>query len=141
MSYTAFALKFGMVKLCIFGLITGWRQIKILDTTWVLGISYLGVSRSPTLAEFVRDNDQNPCRCGQRRYPALCEKIAGATRPDVSAEPDKYCGDTTKMILNQYFQLPKPGITCEIGSPSSHGAALCGFHRPYRGNHSWFGQL
>lgn len=61
---------------------------KLLDITGELGCSYLGISRSATLAEAVSGNGWNIRRCGGRRYPLLCEKIAAAPLPDANTGPD-----------------------------------------------------
>lgn len=61
---------------------------KILDLTGALGCSYLGVSRTAYVAEATCSNGWNIRRCGRRRYPQLCDKIAAATVPDADAGPD-----------------------------------------------------
>lgn len=54
-----------------------WLEMgRLIDITGELGISYLGVSRSATLAEATRDDSWNIRGCGQRRYPHLCDTLA-----------------------------------------------------------------
>lgn len=62
---------------------------KLLDVTGELGLTYLGVSRSATLADVTCSNGWNIRRCGRRRYPHLCDKISAATIPDANAGADK----------------------------------------------------
>ena len=61
---------------------------RLLDITWELGICYLGVSKSATLAEAAQENGWNIRRCGHRRYPHLCDTLAEAPRPVAIAGPD-----------------------------------------------------
>lgn len=59
-----------------------------MDITGDLGISYLGISRSATLAEASSNNGCN-IRCGQRRYPQLCDSIVAVPTPEDTTSPDR----------------------------------------------------
>lgn len=52
-----------------------------MDVTGELGIHYLGVNRSATLAEVAHEDGWNIRRCAQSRYPHLCDKLAATCRP------------------------------------------------------------
>ncbi|KAF2597059.1 hypothetical protein F2Q68_00011175 [Brassica cretica] len=62
--------------------------MKIKDLGY-LGIIYLGIRRSATLAEASSNNGWNIRRCGQRRYPQLCDSIAVVPTPEDTAGPDR----------------------------------------------------
>ena len=66
-----------------------WLKIgRLLYITGELGIHYLGVNRSATLAEAAHENGWNIRRCGQRRYPHLWDTIAEASWPVATVGPD-----------------------------------------------------
>ncbi|XP_013718782.2 uncharacterized protein LOC106422538 [Brassica napus] len=85
-----------------------WLEIgRLIDITGELGISYLGVSRSTTLAEATRDDCWNIRRCGQRRYPHLCDTLAETPRPVASAGPDIALWRHDQDDFKPYFSATK----------------------------------
>ncbi|XP_018473781.1 uncharacterized protein LOC108845004 [Raphanus sativus] len=61
---------------------------KLIDVTGELGLRYLGVQRSATLAEVASEDGWNLRRCAHRRYPHLCDKLAVTARPVATLGPD-----------------------------------------------------
>ena len=112
---------------------------KLLNITGELGICYLGVSRSATLAEASNNNGWNIRRWGQRRYPQLCDTIAVTCLPEATTGPDRDLWRHGHDDFKPTFSAAKTWDYLRIKKSKLPWHSLVLFPQAILDSHSWFG--